>query len=417
MLVLRIIRESVILALQSLWLNKLRTSLSILGITIGIFSIILVFSITDSMEKNIRSSIESLGNDVVFVQKWPWEFGSEYPWWKYMNRPTPTFREMDMMESKLKTIGIPSFTINIPNRTAAYRNNTVSNLSLMGVSHTYVKVKNLDFAYGRYFTDMESASGRAVAMIGHTISQSLFGDADPLGREISLKGIPVKVIGVFKPEGESLIASSSLDQQVIIPFQFARNFCRPSEEQYNPTILVKPNTGVSMDELEQELRGTMRSVRRLSPTDEDNFALNKITLISKGLTQLFKTVGLAGWIIGGFSILVGGFGIANIMFVSVKERTPQIGVQKALGARQFYILLQFLAESVTLTIIGGLIGIGLVFMVTKLAGNFEGFTIALSWQNFLNGTLISIFTGIIFGFIPANQASRLVPVEAIRTGM
>lgn len=414
---LTLFKESLSFALYSLWTNKLRSFLSLLGITVGIFSIILVFTLTDSMEKNIKSSIESLGSDVVFVQKWPWAFGEDYPWWKYMNRPNPQFKELDYINRKLNDLAIPAYTINLLPSTLKYYGNSLSNVNIQAVSHQWSSLRAIEFSSGRYFNEDESSAGRSVALIGSAISDGLYGAMDPIGKFIKVKGKKLKVVGVFKREGESLLASTSLDNQMIIPINYARNIVDIDDNRLNPTLMVKPRLGVAFEEVESELKSVMRSARKLKPKDEDDFALNKITMISQGLDIFFGVITKAGWFIGGLSILVGGFGIANIMFVSVKERTNQIGIQKSLGAKGYFIMSQFLFEAIVLTFIGGALGMLIVWLLTITLSGSIGFNIFLSASNVLLGSVISISIGIVFGLLPAVKAAKLDPVEAIRTGI
>jgi putative ABC transport system permease protein len=416
-LFVRLSFESVVFALQALWLNKLRTFLSVLAITVGIYAIILVFTVTDSMQYNIKSSFESLGSDVIFVQKWPWEFGSDYPWWKYMNRPNARYNEQKQIAAKLAGISESAYTITMMPGSVKFASNSVSGVAMAAVSHQWNMVRSFEIAAGRYFTEEESAAGRNVVIIGDAIANGLFDKINPIGRIVRIKSKKLRVIGVFKQEGESLVQSASLDNQMIVPINYARNVVDVDDERLNPTLLVKAIKNISLDEVEQELKGSMRNVRKLKPGQDDNFALNRITMITKGLEQFFGVLSIAGWVIGGFSILVGGFGIANIMFVSVKERTNQIGIQKSLGAKRSFILTQFLAESVTLTLLGGLFGILGVFGTSFILTHAFGFNVFVSFGNFMLGTLISVSIGIIFGILPAWSAARLNPVEAIRSNM
>lgn len=414
MLVLSLIKESVFFALQSLYNNKLRTFLSLLGITIGIFAIIIVFTIVDSLESNIRGSIESLGDNVVFVQKWPWSFGPDYPWWKYMNRPLPKYNELFDIEKKAKTAEAIAYTIH-GRRTVKHKSNIVENAVLAGCSYEFYKIKSFDIANGRYFTENEVNAGYNVVILGGKIAEGLFpNNQDPIGKDIKIAGRKAIVIGVFKTEGESMLGNS-MDNQVVIPFHFAKYILDVNSENADPYIAVKARPGVSNAEMMDELTGIMRGIRRLKPLADDDFALNETNLLSKNFDVLFDIIGIAGWIIGGFSILVGGFGIANIMFVSVKERTSIIGIQKSLGAKNYFILLQFLSESVFLSLIGGLLGLLLTYLITLAAQGNMDMTITLSSSNVILGITISVLIGIISGFVPAYSASQLDPVEAIRS--
>lgn len=406
-------KESLVFAWQSLVSNKLRSFLSLLGITIGIFAIILVFTIVDGLENNIRGSIQSLGNNVVYVQKWPWSFGPDYPWWKYMNRPTPQYYELDELQRRCKTTEAIAYRIGA-RKTIKYHSNSIQNAVVAGISHDFYKIKNFELSSGRYFTQNETDAGYRLVLIGAKIAEGLFGEQDPLGKEIKISGQKATVIGVIKKEGESLLGNS-FDYQVITPFNFARYLMDVRSENSDPTIYVKAKPAVSNAEMMDELTGVLRGLRKLKPAADPNFALNETSLISKGFDALFEVIGTAGWIIGGFSILVGGFGIANIMFVSVRERTNLIGIQKSLGAKNIFILFQFLSESVLLSTIGGFFGLLLTYLITMLGKDIIDMDISLSSTNIILGFTISVLIGIISGFIPAYSASQLDPVEAIRT--
>jgi putative ABC transport system permease protein len=338
MILLKILQESFRFAIQALIGNKLRTLLSLLGVTIGIFAIISVFSVVDSLERNIRGSVESLGENVVFVTKWPWSMGGDYPWWKYYQRPLPTIQELASLEQRLEVAEAATFVAGAGNKTAKFESNDVDGIGVAGVSHGYQDVYGFELSAGRYFSLLESATGKPVAIIGSNISEVLFDGANPLGKVIKFMGQKAIVIGVFEKAGDSIIGNSD-DDNIVIPVKFARNFMRLNSESTNPIFMVKAKEGVSNAQLKDDITRVMRSVRRLSPKADDDFALNETSILSKGIDMMFGVIDLAGIIIGGFSLLVGGFGIANIMFVSVKERTNIIGIQKAIGAKNYFILL------------------------------------------------------------------------------
>lgn len=393
--------------------NKLRTLLTLLGITIGIFAIISVFTVVDTLERQIRSSIASLGDNVIYVQKWPWAFGGDYPWWKYMNRPTPRLSEVDAIMRNTQTIEAAVF-IASTQRTVEHLNSRVEQASIMAVSEDYNRIRNFELQQGRYFSHMESISGRGVAMVGYEIAQNLFRNTDPIGKYIRVFGRNLEVIGVFTKEGANTFGNSH-DELVVVPVNFISTFIETNNDEYNPSIMVMAREGISNEQMTDELTGAMRAIRRLKPTTEDNFALNETSLLSQGFDGLFAVLKLAGWVIGGFSILVGGFGIANIMFVSVRERTGIIGIQMALGAKKYFILLQFLTEAILLSLLGGMIGLVLVFGGAALASHFAEIDITLTYSNILLGINVSAIIGLVAGFVPAWSASRLNPVEAIRT--
>lgn len=409
---IRLVRESILMAWHALVVNKLRTLLSLLGITIGIFAIISVFTAVDGLESSVKSSVDRLGSNVIFIQKWPWAFGGDYPWWKYWNRPLPSIAELNELHERTTLAESMAFQAYAGDETIKYQGNSVESATVELVSHDYEKLNSFNLLNGRYFTETESASGYPVAIIGYEVAKNLFPQADPLDKVISIRGRKVKVIGVYTKEGESIMGNSH-DPLVTVPVNYARKFMDIRSDRLNPFIAVKALPGVSNKELMDDLRSAMRNIRRLRPVEDDNFALNESRLLSNQIGNLFSAVSMAGWIIGGFSILVGGFGIANIMFVSVKERTPIIGIQKSLGAKNYFVLIQFLTESVVLCMIGGILGLLLVFLGSIAATAYD-LEMPLTTANIILGLTVSALIGIISGFIPSYTASRLDPVEAIR---
>jgi len=399
-------------AWTSLIANKLRTILTLLGITIGIFAIISVFSIVDALERQIRTSIASLGENTIYIQKWPWEFSADYAWWRYMNRPTPRISEMDDIMRRTNVLEAATFTA-FTNRTVEYQNRSIDRVSIMAASHDYDKVRFFELESGRDFSPTESSAGRNVAILGAEIAENLFQDADPLLKNLKIFGRNIEVVGVFDREGEDTFGNSH-DETVLLPVNFVNSFINVNSDRYNPAILARGKDIYSSDEITDELRGAMRSIRRIKPAADDDFSLNQASLLSTQFDGLFAIIKIAGWIIGGFSILVGGFGIANIMFVSVKERTTIIGIQKALGAKNYFILLQFLAEAVILSLMGGLLGLLLVFTGTWMASMAFDMNLLLSMSNIMRGVNVSVIIGLIAGILPAWSAAQLNPVDAIR---
>lgn len=411
-ILLKLIRESMQFAYQSIVANKLRTFLSLLGITIGIFSIISVFTMVDSLENNVRESLKSLGNKVVYVQKWPWGGNQEYPWWKYLNRPEPTLNDLQEIRNRSNLTAVACYNVSY-NKPIKYLNNNIDNVTIYGITDGYDQIRNFDLKQGRFFNLFELKSGRPLVVLGSEIVKELFREVDPIGKTIKLGGKKLTVIGVFAPEGKSAIGETSFDKLAVVPLPFAKT---QVDLRYNgPWIMVKPKAGVEVEDLMDELRGILRSFHRIKPLDDDDFALNQINMLEDTLKSIFGSISFAGGFIAFFSIIVGGFGIANIMFVSVKERTSQIGIQKALGAKRYFILIQFLYEAMLLAVLGGAIGLLLIFIGTLAISSGLDFKITLSLANIVRGLVISGIIGIASGFVPAWVASRLSPVEAINT--
>ena len=410
---LKIFRESIRFAWHALVTNKLRTLLSLLGITIGIFAIISVFTAVDALERNVSNSVASLGENVIYIQKWPWAFSNDYPWWKYFQRPVPQLKEMNELKRRTSTVEHFVYEAFLNEKTIKYRSNAVENATIVITSHDYDKIKSFDMKWGRYLSEVESQAGRPVIVIGSDISDKLFGASNPVGKDITLMGRKLAVIGVFAKEGSSLFENSS-DELVVIPVNFAKNIIDLNTDRVGSLIAAKAFPGITIEEMRDDLKSAMRAIRQIRPREEEDFALNEAKLLSTQVESIFSVISLAGAVIGGFSILVGGFGIANIMFVSVKERTSMIGIQKSLGAKNYFILLQFLVEAVFLCLIGGVIGLLFVYAAATTATVILDFDMSLTLKNIIIGLTVSAVIGIISGFVPAWMASRLDPVEAIR---
>ena len=410
----KIFIESVIQALHELKSHKTRSFLSLLGIGIGIFSIILVLSAVDSMERDIKKSFAEMGEDVIYIQKWPWSFDDpNYEWWEYWKRPNPTIREMRLIQEKVQSAAYVSIQCGTGGKTVQYNSEKIKDIILVGVSSDFENIYDLKFSDGRFFTSSETLNGANSAIIGHTIASTLFKEEeDPLGKSIKVQGRKFKVIGVLEKEGKSIIGGG-WDERVTIPYNSIIRFIDP--RRVEPELAVKKADWASTDNLKDELTATLRATRKLRPKEKDNFAMNQLAMLSRQLDAMFGVVNIAGWFIGILAIIVGCFGIANIMFVTVKERTSIIGVKKSLGARNVYILMEFLIESIILCLIGGLIGLFLVYILTLIATSSIGIEFVVAQKNILIAVVISVTVGIIAGIIPAYQAATMDPVEAIRS--
>lgn len=409
----RLLREGAVFAISALVVNRLRTSLSLLGITIGIFLIISVFTLVSSLEKSIRGSFETLGDDSIFIEKMPWgpEKDGEYAWWEYMQRPNVTLREARQLKERMNSAKAVSFLASTT-RNLEHDKSNAENTVVVAVTEGFENFISVDIEKGRLFTPSELESTRRVCVLGNDVATQLFGTGNALGQSVKIGGFSATVIGVLQKEGSSLLGGGT-DEWAIVPVEFGR-MVMPLDK-VKTQLGLKPKDLVGFEALENEVIMNMRSIRMLRPAEDRNFALNKSSMLSNGLDEFFGFLNLAGLIIGGFSILVGGFSIANIMFVSVRERTNIIGIQKALGAKQNFILFQFLFESIALCVIGGVIGLLLIYFGTIIATAITGFDLVLTLGNIAIGIAFSVGIGLVSGLVPAYMAARLEPVEAMRT--
>lgn len=409
---LRQIFESIRFAWQALVSNVLRTTLSLLGVTIGIFSIVAVFTFVDSMNASINSEIDSFGKGVIYVGKWPWVFSNNFPWWKYMNRPTMKYNEYKYLTDNVKSAQAISI---LDGRMTTLKNgNNSMETRLTGVSFDYNKISDVPIEYGRYFLTNESDNAAFSVILGAEVKEALFPNiVDAVDQTMKINGIKFKVIGTMKKKGEDLLSfGGSPDQRAYIPYTAYASLFQKDEPE--PDIAMKAfDSDIGQQILEGEVTGLMRSRRGLKPVQEDNFSINRLDGLTKFFDGIFSSLNIGGIFIAGFSLLVGGFGIANIMFVSVKERTNIIGIQKSLGAKNYFILFQFLFEAVFLSLIGGLVGILLVWLLSF--GDFGSLKLVLTYSNMIKGIITASVIGIISGIVPAWLAAKLDPVVAIRS--
>jgi putative ABC transport system permease protein len=412
---LRLLKESFSFAINALRNNKLRTLLSLLGVTIGIFSIIAVLAAVDSLDRKIKKVLSALDKNTMYLTKE--SFGpSEIPRWKVDQFPNVTYDEFQLLKKTVngaENFCYQYFTIR---QNIKYDTETAKDINMVPVSYEFTDIQTLEFEEGRFYNEAESNSGAAVMVVGYEVAKNLFGDMNPVGKEVRAYGQRFTVIGVVKKQGAGMFGDSH-DTSVFFPSNFLRRLYGDNTDFMLPVIIIKPEKGIPAEELKAEVRQKLRNARGIRADEDDNFFVNILAGFTDLIDGIVSFMNMVGWIISGFSLLVGGFGIANIMFVSVKERTNLIGIQKSLGAKNKFILFQFLFEAIILSVIGGIIGIILVWIITIIMTNALDFDFVLGMGNIILGTSLAAIIGLIAGILPAISASRLDPVEAIRTGM
>lgn len=415
--VLGILWNSFKMALQELKVNKLRTFLSLFGITIGIFCIIGVLATIDSLKSKIKNDLSSLGSNTIYVDKWSYggggDGGNDYPWWKYMKRPSMKYEEMEFIQKKSELTSNAAFFIS-RTENFNYEENILKGVNVYGVTLDFNKIQSFNIAYGRYFNETDFNRGVPFGVIGYRVAQELYGKPETaVGKTISYGGRRLLVIGVVEKQGSSMIGGFSYDVACMVPYQYFASIFNPDNS--NPYIMVQAKPGVPSKALQDELNGVMRQLRKLSPTQEDNFTCNDVAQFKDQIEKVFGSINQGGWAIAGLSLIVGAFGVANIMFVTVRERTSQIGLKKAIGAKSSTILYEFLLESAFLCIIGGLVGLFLVWMLTLALSAVLPFPIIIAPSIIFLALSLCIVLGVISGIIPASIAAKMNPVEAIRT--
>lgn len=407
-----ILLNSLRLTLQELKVNKLRTALSLTGVAFGIFCIIGVLATVNSLERNIQKEVSSLGSNTIYIDKWEYGGGPDKPWWKYRARPLMKYEEVALIGERSSLTDKISFLMRA-SANVSHGDQVIENSTLYGITEAQTDIQPLSFAEGRYISNAEFNSGSAVGLIGYDNAEKLYGTAGrAVGKSFDVKGKRITIVGVIKKEGKNFIGWD-YDNSVMLPYLLCKQLVE--EEAGNPVLIVKGKDGVSTAALTDELQGIMRQVRRLSPVQEDNFSLNSVEAFSKAVTSLFSTVNIVGGIIGVISLIVGMFGIANIMFVTVKERTPIIGLKKAIGAKSRSILMEFLLEAALLCLMGGAIGLLLVYILTLVLSGPLNFPTYISMPLLLSTVAICLVVGILAGIFPASRAAKMNPVVAIRS--
>jgi len=409
---LNIIRNSLKLTFQELRVNKLRTALSLTGVAFGIFCIIGVLATVGSLERNIQNEVNSLGSNTIYIDKWDYSGGPDQPIWKFRARPTPKYEEADMVRKRAVLLDDISYLMQTQS-SISHNDDVLQSVSVYGINEAQMVIQPLSFDQGRFFSPSEFNAGSNVCLIGFTNAETLFGTAErALGKHIDIKGKKATIVGVIKKEGKNMIGWD-YDNCIMLPYKFCKQLFE--EEWSNPILIAKGKDGVTPAALMDELKGIMLQIRRLSPTQEDNFSLNSVEAFSKAITGFFATVNVVGAIIGGISLIVGLFGIANIMFVTVRERTSIIGLKKAIGAKKGSILFEFLMEATILCIMGGAMGLFFVWILTLILSGPLKFPVYISIPMLIATIVICVAVGVLAGIIPASQAAKMDPVAAIRS--
>jgi len=407
------ISEAIGIALQQIRANKLRSALTALGVIIGIVAVTLMGTAINGIDRSFQNSLALLGDDIFYVEKWPW--GGAEDWWNYQNRPAIRLEEADRLNRVIASQPNSELEVAVPviNRSAPleFGPNRVTGVRVLGTTAEYALTSTFDFASGRLFTPAESRSGRLVCVLGSSVAEELFPGIDPLNQTVRIDSQPFQVIGVLARQG-AFLGLFSFDSQVIIPVDaFRRYFGAQNNVQLRVKMQDKERREIARD----QLIGAMRQVRGQLPGERDSFSVNEQEAFRAQLDPIKRGIALVGLFITGLSLFVGAIGIMNITFVSVKERTREIGTRKALGARRRTILLQFLVEAVTICVTGGLVGLMLTFGLTQVAKVLvPAFPIVFSFSLVVVSMVVSILTGIFSGFAPALGASRLDPVVALR---
>ena len=411
---LRSLTSSLGQAWQQLTGNKLRTVLSLAGVSIGIFCIVAVQTAVDSLQRNVVSSLSKLGDETFYIQRMPWNNpGDDYE--KFLRRPPLTYDEYEALATALRRRGEAGYYGVVGGRSVRWRDNSLAGVFTVAGSPEVGAFFGFEFERGRDMTALEYDRGANVVVLGYETAADLFGAIDPIGREIRAFGQKLTVVGVLEKAGEDLLQVFNFDNALVVPYHFMAKSVNLSSSFFFSSLMARPREGMSRQDLEDAVRVALRTERRLKPLAEDDFAVNSLDMLTDILDAIFATLNVVGYIVGGFAILVGGFSVANIMFVSVRERTSLIGVKMALGATRSTILVEFLIESVALCFLGGAVGLAFVGAATVLLNRFLPYESGLSAWNVILGVGLAVFVGVVSGVVPAFRASRMDPVEAIRS--
>ncbi|MGE5400101.1 MAG: ABC transporter permease [Ignavibacteriales bacterium] len=402
------VKEGILISFRAIQANKMRSILTTLGIVIGIFAVTIMSTAVTGLKNAFIKSIASIGSDVFYVEKFEWFSGED--WHLQRNRKDITLEQYEKLKTQLTWAEAVVPNLRSFGAGVKYEEKSAETTIVWGTTADYIKTTGTFPAYGRFMTDFEVKASHEVCIIGQDIVDKLFPNEDPLNKFIKINGVPLKVIGVLEKQGSGFLGSFSMDGQVIMPFDVFKKIFGPRRDTFRINIKVKDIN--KMPELKDEIRDVMRAIRKVPFNKPDDFAINQQEAFSQMYDRIIGTVAIAGLVITALSLFVGAIGIMNIMFVSVKERTKEIGIRKAIGAKTWSIMLQFLAEAAIICMIGGVIGVILAFPVSLIINQF--IPTAMPLEIVFIAFLISALVGVVSGFLPAYKASRMNPVEALR---
>lgn len=401
-------REGFVIALKAITANKVRSFLTMLGIVIGITSVVTMSTAIKGIDNSFQNGISALGSDVLYVDKWAWFSNVEF--WKMRNRKNITMADYEKFASMVQ---LPVATAPVTNsrQHVKYEENTVENVFLNGSSSEYVKTTNFTFDQGRFYNEIESKSSRQVAVIGSEVASKLFPKGNSLDKSIKIGGVDFKVVGVLAEQGSFILGAFNPDNQVFVPIgTIFKNFMNQSFRTV--TINVRAKNPAMVEDTKIEAEGVMRKIRGLAYYQENDFSINQQEGLMSNYNQVVGVIQIAGLFITGLSLFVGAIGIMNIMFVSVKERTKEIGIRKAIGAKRRTILAQFLMESSAICMLGGFVGLILAVILSMVIDRFLPTSVQYSAVFLAIG--ISLITGVVAGIAPAYTAAKMDPVDALR---
>lgn len=401
------LKEGFKIALSSIWTNKTRAMLTTTCIVIGIVSVTAMNTISDGIDRTFEESMDILGRNVVYVSKWPWGFGGEYKWWEYRNRREMEFDYVEELQNLIPSATYISGSVS-RSTSVRYQDRTVEGATIHGATASYFETAGLGIETGRAFSDSDEQRSAKVVVIGSGVADALFPGQDPLGQQVRIRGQRFLVIGTLEAVG-NFMGMSSQDNQVIVPSTAMMSIY---DVRNGVELAVQFMDESQLEDGEFEVIGAMRQLRGLDPLVDNDFAINKAALFEQEFQGMKMIIYGIGIFLTGLALFVGGIGVMNIMYVSVKERTKEIGIRKAVGAKSWEILLQFLMEAIVICLLGGLIGVILSVGVTEVINQF--FVAYLNWTTVLQAILICAMVGILFGYLPSSKAAKSDPIESLR---